>query len=520
MALMKISTYHKMLGDEVHFVKGISAEIDEQTWDRIYITTLFTFDYKIVVETIRHYLSIALDASSVYIGGALASLMSDQIISDTGIDSSHILKGLFIDTSVVGDSNDINVDELPLDYDILDESNYKYPTADSYFGYTTRGCPNKCAFCAVPKLEPSFKVTNNIANQVQAVNERYGPKQNLLLLDNNVLNAPNLSEIVDGICEAGFYKGARYNDPGDFLTILRRYKRGESGEALDRRMKCYLSQFKRRIKSEEALDRFLDIVIDSEDADDYREFILAHEEWLLPIVEKYRNKTSRARYVDFNQGLDARKIDDDSMSQLSRIALKPLRIAFDDIALKEIYIKAIRTAHRHGFIYFSNYILFNFKDSPADLYERLRINIELSQELNVSIFSFPMKFSPINRTDRNYIGKHWTKKYLNAVSAILQVTKGIVASGSDFFYKAFGKSTEEFYELLAMPRDFIMFRSLFERNGLTAEWQEAFRALSEEDKEDLIRLTSLNRSELDPSLASDRLKPIIEFYLMKYSDFE
>ena len=67
-----------------------------------------------------------------------------------GQNPAHILTGLFTDTSVVGDDNDINVDELPLDYDILEQVDYKYPAGDNYFAYTTRGCPNHCSFCAVP----------------------------------------------------------------------------------------------------------------------------------------------------------------------------------------------------------------------------------------------------------------------------------------------------------------------------------------------------------------------------------
>ena len=37
MGLMKISTYHKMLGDEVRFVKGVDPNVDAAVWDRIYI---------------------------------------------------------------------------------------------------------------------------------------------------------------------------------------------------------------------------------------------------------------------------------------------------------------------------------------------------------------------------------------------------------------------------------------------------------------------------------------------------
>lgn len=115
----------------------------------------------------------------------MASLMPDKIVAATGIERSHILTGLFTDTSVVGDDNNINVDELPLDYDILEQIDYKYPAGDNYFAYTTRGCPNHCSFCAVPILEPNFRVTNNIIDQIKTIDEKYGPKQHLLLLDNN-----------------------------------------------------------------------------------------------------------------------------------------------------------------------------------------------------------------------------------------------------------------------------------------------------------------------------------------------
>ncbi len=118
----------------------------------------------------------------------------------------------------------------------------------------------------------------------------------------------------------------------------------------------------------------------------------------------------KARYLDFNQGVDARKINDETMEQLARLAIRPLRIAFDDIHLKDVYCQAVRTAHRYGIKEISNYILFNYKDKPEDLYERLRINIELNKELGIQIFSFPMKYSPISETDRTYIGINWCKK--------------------------------------------------------------------------------------------------------------
>lgn len=517
MGLMKISTYHKMLGDEVRFVKGVDPNVDAAVWDRIYITTLFTFDFSISAETILHYMRLVDDVSSLYVGGIMASLMPESIVEATGIDRSHILTGLFTDTSAVGDNNDINVDQLPLDYDILEDVNYKYPAGDNYFAYTTRGCPNHCSFCAVPILEPNFHVTNNIVEQIKVIDQKYGPKQHLLLLDNNVLNTPNLESLVDDLCAAGFGRGAKYVDPGTYNIVMMRYHNGDRAEFLDKKMIAYLDKFKKRIKSPEKLDTFLQIVIGAEDAEDYAGYMLEHEDELSPIVEKYRSKTPKARYLDFNQGVDGRKINDDNMTQLARLAIKPLRIAFDDIKLKDTYCAAVRTAHRHGIKEISNYILFNYKDKPEDLYERLKINIELNRELGIQIFSFPMKYSPINRTDRSYIGVNWTKKSIRAISAILQVTKGVVAAGSDFFYKAFGNTLEEYFELLAMPRELIMFRHHFEENGTTAAWKKLYQAMSDEQKKELMEFTSHTVAELKQTPCPEQFREILPYYLIKYN---
>ena len=516
MGLMKISTYHKMLGDEVHFVKGTDPTIDAEVWDRIYVTTLFTFDFAISVDTIKHYMLLVDDVNSLYVGGIMASLMPDKVVEATGIDRAHILTGLFTDTAVVGDDNDINVDQLPLDYDILEEIDYKYPAGDNYFAYTTRGCPNHCSFCAVPILEPNFHITNNIVRQINAIDQRYGPKQHLLLLDNNVLNTPNLKTLVDDLCAAGFYHGAKYVDPGIYSIVMMRYHNGDRADFLDKKLMEYLKNIKKRIKSTEMLDTYLQIIIGAEDAENFAEYMLEHENELSPIIEKYRSKSSKARYLDFNQGVDARKINDANMAQLARLAIRPLRIAFDDIKLKDIYCDAVRTAHKHGITEISNYMLFNYKDEPKDLYERLRINIELNKELGIQIFSFPMKYSPINRTDRDYVGSKWTKKSLRAISAILQVTKGVVAAGSDFFYKAFGNTLDEYYELLAMPRELIMFRHYFEENGTTGQWQTLYRALSKEQKEELMEFVSHKVSDLRALPWPEHFKDILPFYLMKY----
>ena len=51
LGLMKISTYHKLKGDFVQFAKGCIKELQEEKWDRIYISTLFTFYWAVTIKT-------------------------------------------------------------------------------------------------------------------------------------------------------------------------------------------------------------------------------------------------------------------------------------------------------------------------------------------------------------------------------------------------------------------------------------------------------------------------------------
>src|SRR5690606_39432479 len=61
--------------------------------------------------------------------------------------------------------------------------------------------------------------------------------------------------------------------------------------------------------------------------------------YINPITGKKNN-----RYVDFNQGLDALLFSEEKVKLLSKIALRPARIAFDHIADKENKLKALDQA--------------------------------------------------------------------------------------------------------------------------------------------------------------------------------
>jgi hypothetical protein len=143
------------------------------------------------------------------------------------------------------------------------------------------------------------------------------------------------------------------------------------------------------------------------------------------------------RYIDFNQGVDARLVTDKKMKKLSEINIRPLRIAFDHYSMSDVYIKAIGTAHQHGITDLSNYLLYNFQDKPEELYYRMKINVDLCEELGVTVYSFPMKYHPIDDPkyfrNRDYIGKHWNRKFIRAIQAVLNATKGKIGRGKSFF---------------------------------------------------------------------------------------
>ena len=210
-------------------------------------------------------------------------------------------------------------------------------------------------------------------------------------------------------------------------------------------------------------------------------------------------------------------VTDETMKKLSEINIRPLRIAFDHYEQKDIYIKAIRTAAKYGIKDLSNYLLYNFLDKPDDLYYRMRINVDLCEELGVTIYSFPMKYHPIDDPDffrnRDYIGKHWCRKFIRAVQAVLNATKGKIGKGKDFFEEAFGRNINEFYDILWMPETFIIFRMKYKDN-LTAEWRTKFQALSPKQEEVAKRIIAANDFSEDAlkQTKSEKVLDVLEYY--------
>lgn len=466
LGLMKIAAYHGPYGkrDNVMFTKGESDRSVLQTnWDRIYVTTLFTFEWKAISKSIDFAIEAAQgNTSKVFVGGIAASLMQDQFIVESKWRGIRFIKGLLSDPPAKAlqlddfdeefysdDLDGVPIEDLVPDYGILDQikSQYVYPVHDAYFAYASRGCVRKCDFCGVPKLEGAQRDAQPITSVVKAIDERYGPRRDLMLMDNNIVASPNFKNIIAEIRDLGFESGAKLKRPGK------------------------------------------------------------------PPVQ---------RRVDFNQGVDARILAKDKMflKEISTICIKPLRIAFDHLGVRKPYETSIRMAHDVGLNELSNYMLYNYQDTPVDLYQRMRLNIDLNVELGIRIFSFPMRYQPIDMKDRSHIGVNWKRHQLRSMQIILQATHGIVSGTPSFFKRAFGDSPVAYEALILRPHHFLFNRRWYEEFGGQAEFEEfnrMFVNLTEDEcKELAIMLSSVTPgrySGLIGQATSASVNRILGFYV-------
>src|ERR1700730_10543326 len=185
LGLMKIAQYHGPNGqrDHVRFIKGKDRSVEDTAWDRIYITTLFSFEYKKIAETIDYAIDLVHDQTQrVFVGGIAASLMHNQFLAEARWRGVRFIKGL-LDTSpatalqlnefdgdfYADDTTGTPIEDLVPDYSILDQVDYRYPVRDAYFAYASRGCIRKCHFCGVPKLEGAQRAATPLTEFIQSV---------------------------------------------------------------------------------------------------------------------------------------------------------------------------------------------------------------------------------------------------------------------------------------------------------------------------------------------------------------
>ena len=490
----------------------------DSKFDFIGVTTLFTFYWDITIRTIEFAKKLVKDIDRLQVGGVLASIQPQEIYDETGI-MPHC--GTLHTKGDIDPDNPYIIDELPLDYSILDEIDYVYPDNNAYFSYTTRGCIRKCAFCAVHTIEPHYVDYIPLKERIEQTRRLYGEQQNLLLMDNNVMASSKFQEIIQDIKKCGFAKGGKYIETNQYDLAIRNLRIHLNDRAYTRkafRLLQELNDMKRFSEDERTeiyaiRDKYGLLSLDT----CTRDALLQSYHFFAPFFQKrYSNIKGKQRFIDFNQGVDARLFTEDIVSALSGIAIRPLRIAFDDIKTTDSYVKAVEMSINHGLKDFSNYLLYNFHDKPEDLYTRLRINVDLCEKYNVNIYSFPMKYHPIrgdHSHDRYYIGEHWNRKYIRAVQAVLNATKGKIGVGVSFFEKAFGRTVDEYMELLIMPETFIIYRFFFEEIGYTDEWRKSIKSLSKKEKKELYPIIYRNEfNNIEELTNNPKYLRILEYY--------
>lgn len=531
--LEALKEYRKKYKDKEYFTNP--------RFDKVGITTLFTFYWDITVDTINFAKKLCKNEKDVMVGGIMSSLVTEEVYKATGI---HPFVGLLNHLGDI-DDNDIIIDELPLDYSILEEIDYTYPANNAYFAYMTRGCINHCGFCAVPKLEPTYCDYISLKKQIEMTNERFGAQRDLLLLDNNVLASSCYERIIDEIKECGFGVRASYIPPNEFEVTVKNLKESYNDRAYVRKaVKLFLETVNKLKDDTEKTELYCKL----EEAKCLyfhtatKEKILELEEYFRPLYEKTHSVKGRKRIVDFNQGIDSRLITPANMKKLAEVNIFPLRIAFDHWKLHDIYERSVRTAVQSGIKNLSNYLLYNFEDRPEELYYRLRMNVDLCEELGATIYSFPMKYHPINDKDyfmnRDFIGKHWNRKFIRAVQAVLNSTKGKIGKGVDFFEEAFGCDVEEFWKILWMPETFIIYRRKYDENlrnrlaerytqhsvddcNLANEWWEKFNALPPEKLEIAKGIIGLNKFRDEDIKCEDKeILEVISYYKISRDNAE
>lgn len=152
LALAKIARYHSERGDEVEWA------IPFYHYDKVYMAKVFNFS----PDDLTYY-----DADEIIRGGTgydIASRLPDEI------------------------------DRMQPDYSI-----YPNIPSDTAYGFLTRGCPNKCRWCVVPRKEGTIRPYMDV-DEI-AIEGR----KKIVLMDNNILAAGDYAiKQLNKIIERGY----------------------------------------------------------------------------------------------------------------------------------------------------------------------------------------------------------------------------------------------------------------------------------------------------------------------------
>jgi hypothetical protein len=373
------------LEQELRATRARYQSDDYTKFDIVCVTTLFTFYWKETIETINAVKKFVAGNGRLLVGGIASSILPELVREETGI---YPYFGLLDKPGVIDTDSEVIIDELPLDYSILDEIDYIYPAHDAYFGYMTRGCIRRCPFCSVPKLEPDYRSYIGIQEQVEQTTRQFGAQKDLILLDNNVFASKSFDRIINEIKSCGFVKNTLFKPSNEYEIAINNIRNKYNTRTYIRKVIKLYDNIAPKLSEKDqgefynTREEFGLLYSDTATV----EGILAFDEIATPLYKKHIYSKviasrGQARYIDFNQGVDARLMTDSKMKKLTEINVRPLRIAFDSWSeipkgkkqpMYIVYTDAIKLAAKYGITELSNYLLYNTdNDTPDELYLRM-----------------------------------------------------------------------------------------------------------------------------------------------------
>ncbi len=191
--LLKIGAWLEDKGYDVELVHGMKQEREfDDLPNEIWITSLFTYWSKYVIECARHYKAF-MCKPRIVVGGIYASLMEEHCKEKTGCDV--VFKGI----------HSLAEQYYPA-YHLLDND------LDYQIVHASRGCIHKCKFCGVHIIEPGgISSASSILPLIAKPNdegkrvcnleiesdEYVIEKRNLVFYDNNLLANEYIEQILE-----------------------------------------------------------------------------------------------------------------------------------------------------------------------------------------------------------------------------------------------------------------------------------------------------------------------------------
>lgn len=152
LALMKISAYHKSMGDTVEWWWGFGH------YDRVYMSKVF---------------------DDTYTADMPEPLNADEIIKGR--------TGYGLDNRLPDE-----IEHMLPDYTLYPEL-----TQDTAYGFLTRGCPNACPFCIVSGKE------GRTSRKVADLSEWWTGQNNIVLMDPNILACREHMDLLGQLVDSG-----------------------------------------------------------------------------------------------------------------------------------------------------------------------------------------------------------------------------------------------------------------------------------------------------------------------------